>query len=80
MNELIAETDAKISAQMPAGTTGEAHSITAVEIETVVSVGIVVLTAIKALLWWKPSWQTAVGNVISYLQTFEAVATTVTGS
>jgi hypothetical protein len=78
MKEIIAQTDAAIAAQNRPATIGEAHSITAVEIETVITIGITVLTAVKALLWWKPSWQSAVGNVISYLETFETIATAAT--
>jgi hypothetical protein len=82
MNDLIASTDAAIEAATPPLTMEQkaAHTLSAVEIEVVISVGITVLTAVKALLFWKPSWQTAVGNVISYLQLFEAVATGTTTS
>jgi hypothetical protein len=71
MKELIASTDAQIAAQTPA--TPEGHAVTGIEITAAIAVGIVVLQAVKALLWWKPSWQTAIANVITFLQTFETV-------
>jgi hypothetical protein len=71
MKELIASTDTAMAAQTPA--TPEAHAITTIEITAAISVGLIVLNAVKALLWWKPSWQTAIGNVIAFLQTFETV-------
>jgi molybdenum cofactor biosynthesis enzyme len=70
LDQLIAETDAAIDAH---NAKVETRAITGMEIEAVITIGITVLTAVKALLWWKPKWQTAVGNVILYLQTFEAV-------
>jgi hypothetical protein len=55
----------KMMAATPAG------AVVAEDITIVVSAGIVVLTGVKALLFWKPKWQTAIQNVIDFLNTFE---------
>jgi hypothetical protein len=73
MKQLIADTDAKIATQNPSATPGEAKAITGIEVTAAITIGITVLSAVKMLFWWKPSWQTAIGNVITFLQTFETV-------
>lgn len=76
LNQAIANADAAIAAEeAKVNQLGEAKALTGIELEAVVTIGITVLTAIKALLWWKPKWQNAIGNVILYLQTFETSVT-----
>jgi hypothetical protein len=69
MKDLIASTDAKIASATPAST--EDKAVTGIEITAAITIGITVLSAVKMLFWWKPTWQTAIGNVITFLQTFE---------
>ena len=78
MQALIAATDKQIAAQpQVAQVSGDPEKdslvIGSVDIAAAISIGIIVLQAVKVLLWWKPSWQTAIANVILYLQTFEAI-------
>jgi hypothetical protein len=79
MKQLIADTDAKIAKQSPASTEVKqmdamaTAGVAGIEITAAITIGITVLSAVKLLLWWKPSWQNAIGNVIMFLQTFETV-------
>jgi hypothetical protein len=72
--KIIADADAAIEAQTPAEQhSAEMLSVGGVDVSAIISVGIIVLTAVKALLFWKPKWQTAIANVITWMQTFEVL-------
>lgn len=77
LQALIAAADAAIAkAEGEATVTQEAISIT--DLPTIINIGIIVLKAIDALLWWKPTWQAAISNIILFLETFEPPAPTPT--
>jgi hypothetical protein len=74
LQKLISDTDAALAAHpAQADQKAEMLSIGGTELSAIISIALIVLPAVKALLFWKPKWQSAIGDLIAYLQTFQAI-------